>query len=245
MSAKSKTLTYASVAVVVAAAIIGAAIVTNPSFLGGVSSQASQASQAYSGGSGTLSIYLTDAPPSSQTLKYMLVNVSSVELRYEGALPSTSTSSTSTSSTVSTTTTSTSGSSTPENLYVYKVPASVGENVNLTKLHGQSLLLGATTLPSGRFSSIVLNIPGAKAFYTDGGSEQLKVVANGKLMVPFQFSVFSGGTTSLTIDITPNSLHISQGGVLTPVIHVTSVEQGPNVSATTHSTEVDESTSTS
>ena len=235
MSAKNRTLTYAAAAVIVAAGIIVAAIATNPSLLG---------TQSSSAGTGSLNIYLTDAPPSSLTFKYLLVNVSSIELRYQGSLATTITStsvSTGTSTTVTYTSISTSMPTPPENLYRYSVPANVGTNVNLTSLHGKSLLLGATSMPAGQVTSIVINITGAKAFYTNGASEQLKVAADGKLMIPIQFGINSGGTTNLTIDITPNLVHISQGDVLTPVLHVTAVEQGQNSSETTHTAEVDES----
>ena len=99
-------------------------------------------------------------------------------------------------------------------------------------------------MPAGNITSIVISITGAKAFYTDGSSAQLKVVANGQLMVPIQFAIQANGSTDLTIDITPNLVHISQGDVLTPVIHVTSVEKGSNNSTTTHTTSVDEAQTT-
>jgi Domain of unknown function (DUF4382) len=252
--------------VVLTAVIIGAAVTYNPSVINtsnqqtniAYTSQIGQASSSPSGGSsastlqgtsiqggsGVLNILLTDAPPSSLTLKYILVNVSSVELRYEGIIASTtsatttssttSSSSTSSSSTSSattstsvTTTTTTSGAGAPQNAYVFDVPSSVGMNVNLTSLRGQSALLGAPKVPAGNITAIIINITGAKAVYTDGSSAQLKVVANGMLMVPIQFAIQANESTDLTIDITPNLVHISPSDVLTPVIHVTSVERGP------------------
>lgn len=256
----------------------GTATQTSPSTSssGITSTQTGVASQ---GGSGILNIYLTDAPPSEQTLKYLLVNVSSVELRYQGNVAtttntttttaSTSTNSSTTSATNSTTTTSTSTNSTttsvtnstattstnttttstgttPQNVYIFMVPTDVGMNINLTSLSGQQLLLGAPTVPAGDITSIVLRITGAKAFFTDGMSAQLKVVANGKLMIPIHFSVQPNGSTDLTIDIMPNDIHISQGNasVLTPVIHTTVVERGQG-STTTHTTEVTQTTSAS
>lgn len=251
----------------------------SPSSSGITSTQTGVASQ---GGSGILNIYLTDAPPSEQTLKYLLVNVSSVELRYQGNVAtttntttttaSTSTNSSTTSATNSTTTTTTASTSTnstttsvtnstattttnttststgttPQNVYIFIVPTDVGMNINLTSLSGQQLLLGAPTVPAGDITSIVLRITGATAFFTDGMSAQLKVVANGKLMIPIHFSVQPNGSTDLTIDIMPNDIHISQGkaNVLTPVIHTTVVERGQG-STTTHTTEVTQTTSAS
>ncbi len=99
-------------------------------------------------------------------------------------------------------------------------------------------------MPAGSITSIVLNLTGAKAFYTDGSTEQLKVVADGKLMVPIRFSIQANGSTDLTIDLTPNLVHISQAGILTPVIHVTTVEMGRN-GTTTHTMEVDEAKASS
>ena len=269
----SKKMTYIAVAVVVAAIAIGAVVAYNPfaapssiapssgSPTGTATSQgqsqtSQQSSTSSQGGTGTLSFYLTDAPPSNRTLKYLLVNVSSVDLRYEGNLSATTTTTTShsttittstgtsTTSTTSTSSTTTAGSALPENLFVFRVPTSTGMNVNLTKLQGQSLLLGAAKMPAGNITSVTLNITGAEAFYTNGSSEQLKVVADGKLMIPIHFQVKASGSTNLTFDITPNLIHISQGGVLTPVIHSTAVEKGPDNSTTTETTEVTD-TSTS
>lgn len=230
MSVKRETIRYGIAAVITAAVIIAAStLFVGTSLLSGQSQ-----------GSGTLSIYLTDAPPSSPTLKYLLVNVTSVELVYEGSSTITSTSTNSLGTSTSSTTVS---SSTDGSTYVFYVSSSVGTNINLTSLHGKSLLLGATNIPSGQITSIVLGVSGAKAIYTDGTSEQLKVVADGKLMVPITFAVYSNGSTSLTIDITPNLIHISHAGVLRPVIHVTTVEEGPNNETQTHSALVNDSAS--
>jgi uncharacterized protein DUF4382 len=228
MSVKSRTLTYGITAVAIAIIIVGGVVALNPSLFVPLGQS----------GSGSLNIYLTDAPPSSPTLKYLLINVSSLELRYSGYSETTT-------SSASTSTTTLSSSATfvqSESVYVYQVPSSVGTNVNLTRLHGTSILMGATKVPAGQIDSIVIHLTGAKAFFTDKTSEQLKVVANGRIMVPIAFSVIANGSTDLTIDITPNFVHLSQAGVLTPVIHATSVEQGPGNTATTHTAEVDYST---
>ena len=174
-------------------------------------------------GSGVLSIYLTDAPPSDPTLKYLLVNVSSLEVSYQGDIATTSGTSS---------TTAASAGTQPQGVYVLAVPSNVGTNVNLSSLQGQSLLLGGANMPAGNITSIVLNVTGAKAFYTDGSTQQLKVVADGKLMVTIQFGLQADGSTDLTIDVTPNLGDISQGGVLTPVIHVTVLERGQSGTTT-------------
>jgi hypothetical protein len=162
------------------------------------------------GGSGVLSIYLTDAPVSGPTLKYLLVNVSSLEVAYPGNVA-----------------TGTSSSGTPPvSVYFLAVPPNVGMNVNLSSLQGQSLPLGGAMLPAGNISSIVLDIAGAKGFYTDGSTNQIPVVSNGDLTVPIQFGLQPNGSTDLTIDLTPNTADISQGVVLTPVIHAIAVEMG-------------------
>ncbi len=221
MSIRKNTLTYAAAAVVIAALIIGAVIAFNPGIIG-LGNSSSTISYS-GGGTGTLNVYLTDAPPASLTLKYLLVNVTSISLRYEGNV----------------------STSPPQNQFVFNVSASAGTNVNLTSLQGNSVLLGSKNMPAGNITSIVINITGARAFYTNGTSEQLKVVANGKLMVPIHFSIQKDGSTDLTIDITPNTIHTSQAGVLTPVIHVTTVERGPNNSTTTNSAETEVTTTES
>jgi hypothetical protein len=168
---------------------------------------------------GTLKIYLTDAPPlNSQDLKYLLINVSSLTLRYQGPLPC--------------------ATSNPPNEYVYAIPPNVGTKVNLTSLTGNSLFLGADNVPQGNVIEIIFNITGAEAFFTDGSSAQLKVVADGKLVMPVHFEVTPGGSIDVTVDITPNSIHISNGHqpVLSPFVHVTVVETGGSTTTVTGST---------
>ncbi|MDG6983313.1 MAG: hypothetical protein JRN28_02000 [Nitrososphaerota archaeon] len=186
-------------------------------------------------GSGTLNIYLADPPPSNQTLKYLLVNVTSVTLKYSSNVTETSTTSSSSSTGTSTTsatsaieTTTTANGSV--NRFVYNVSSSVGTNVNLTKYQGSALLLGSPKVPTGNVTGIVLNISGARAFWTNGTSTQLKVVANGKLMVNVQFTIGSGDTADMNISITPSSVHVSQGNVLRPVLLV-SVTRSPTTSS--------------
>ncbi len=198
----------------------------------------SQGTNGYAGpGASTLNIYLTDKPPSSTSLKYLLVNVSSVTLRYAGSSGN-STTTTSTSSTKSASTDQTtspvSSADSPPSQFTFDIPGSTGTNLNITSLHGQGVLLGTTKIPPGNVTMIVFRISGAVAFYTDGSSRQLKVVADGKLMIPVHFTVQPNGSTDLTIDITPNSVHTSQGqaDVLTPVIHVTVVTRATTTTTT-------------
>ncbi len=253
MSAR-QTAKYGVAAIVVAMAVIAAAVLINPagptsSRLSSTGSQTSSGSGTTGGsatsgsgigGAGTLNIYLTDAPPGSQTLKYLLVNVSSVELDYQSGISTTTTTASTSSSTVSATSV-TSGAQTESPIsHVFTVPASAGKNVNLTSLQGRSTLLGTTNPPAGNVTSVTINITGAKAFYADGSTEQLRVVADGKLMVPIHFSVQANGSTDLTIDITPNTVHVSSGDVLTPVIHVTAVGKSDGAT-TTQTGSVDES----
>ena len=181
------------------------------------------------GQSGTMNIYLTDAPPASPQFAYLLVNVSSVVLSYEGNV----------------------STSPPTNQWVYQVNSTGGTNVNLTSLVNSSVLLGATKVPAGNVSEITLQISGARAYFTDGNSTQLKVVANGKLMIHAPFTVDANGSANVTVDITPNSIHLSHGStpVLTPVVHVTVVQKNQSttttVSATTTITETNSTTTTS
>lgn len=215
-------------------------------------------------GKGTLNIYLADPPPSSPTLKYLLVNVTSVTLKYSSDLTeassttSTSSSTTSSTSTATSSTTSASSSTTSvstsssssassfENRFTYNVSSSVGTNVNITKYQGSSLLLGAPKVPAGNVTGIILNITGARAFWTNGDSTQLKVVADGKLMVNAHFEVQSNGTTNLTLSVSPGDIHVSPGqaSVLRPVIRVTAVSSGPDGTQTTETTETTETETT-
>ncbi len=187
---------------------------TTSTLPGGASSQSTSVS--YPAGVGTLNIYLADAPPTSPSLKYLLLNVSSVVLKYSGNVSTTA----------------------PRDTYVFNVPAAKGKNANLTSLTGNGILLGATTAPAGNITDIILNITGAKGFFTDGSSAQLKVVANGKLMVHFPFQVYAKGTTDLKLDLQPNDIHISAGQaeVLTPVIRVSSVERSQTTTTTRSTT---------
>jgi len=208
---------------VVAIVVIGlAALALSPSILPSPSSQTTSATTtsslvSYPTGAGTLNIFLLDAPAGSPSLKSLLINVTSVSLKYAGNVSTTA----------------------PRDTFVFTVPGGTGRNVNLTSLTGSGVLLGATKAPAGNVTDIILNIAGAKGFFTDGTSAQLKVVADGKLMIHFRFGIYANGTTDLKLDLVPNDIHTSQGqaDVLTPVIRVTSIERG-QTTTTTRSTTV-------
>jgi trimeric autotransporter adhesin len=203
-------------------------------------------------GTGTVNFYLTDAPPAQQTLKALLANVTSVTLRYASSgaastTTSTSGSSTNTSTSVSSTTTNTGPANQTGSAFVFDVPPNVGTNVNITSLSGAGLLLGSANAPAGNVTEIVFQISGAEAVWSNSSSTQLKVVADGKLMVPLHFTVQQGGSTDLTVDLAPGNIHVSQGNlkVLTPVIHVTVVSRGQSGTTTTSATVTETDTSTS
>ncbi|QQG48622.1 MAG: hypothetical protein HY247_07755 [archaeon] len=210
---------------------------------GGTSSTTSLGSP----GTGSLRFYLADTPHSNATLRYLLINVTSVILKYATgenqtdsttttsttvttvSSTSTSTNVTSTSTTVTNSTSSTASSNSTqsgtENRFTFVVPPSVGTNVNVTSLHGDGILLGTVNAPAGEVVGIILNVSGAEAFWTSGNSSVLKVVANGKLMVPVHFTISPNGSTDLKFDLVPSGIHISNGKVpvLSPVLHVTVV----------------------
>ena len=242
------------IAVLVLLATLGFSAYAYTVYLPGLSgsSNTSPGSGLGGAGTGTLNIYIADPPPQNQTLKYLLINVTSVTLKYSSNLTetssTTSTSSSTTSATTSTgsstTSTSTSSSSSTsesnfENRFVYNVSSSVGTNVNLTKLQGNALFLGAPKVPAGNVTGIILNITGAEAFWTNGSHTQLKVVADGKLMINVHFQVQSNGSTNLTLNIIPGDIHVSPGqaSVLRPVIQVTAISSGPHGTETTETTE--------
>ena len=255
-----------AIAVLVLLATLGASAYTF--YLSGPSSGSSNGPSTSSGpntgtsgqagaGSGTMNLYLAAPPPQNQSLKYLLINVTSITIKYSSNVTeSTSTTSSSTSSssasTGSTTTTSSSSSTTSGSgfvpMYVFNVSSSVGTNVNLTKLQGPGILLGSPKVPAGNVTGIILNITGAEAFWTNGNHTQLKVVADGKLMINVHFTVQKDGTTDLTLNISPGDIHVSPGqaSVLRPVVMVTAVSNGPQGSQTVVTTETEtESSSTS
>ena len=221
-------------------------------YLPGPSNNTSSESTTSSGlggaGTGTMNIYLADPPPQNQTLKYLLVNVTSIALKYSSNATETGATTTSTSTasqTGSTESASSGGGFVPR--YTFNVSSSVGTNVNLTMLQGPGVLLGSPKVPAGNVTGIILNITGARAFWTTGGSTQLKVVADGKLMINVHFQVQSGGTTDLTLNLVPGDVHVSAGqaSVLRPVVMVTAASSGPRGTQTVTTTETETETSSS
>ncbi len=249
-------------ALLVLVATIGFSAYAYTVYLPSLNSPSSTTSGGLGGaGSGTLNIYLADPPPTNNTLKYLLINVTSITLKYSSNLTETSTttsssstsSSSSASSSSSTTTSSSSASTTSgnksgfENRFVFNVSSSAGTNVNLTKLQLPGALLGTQKAPAGNVTGIILNITGAEAFWNSGNHTQLKVVADGKLMINVHFTIQANGTTSLTIQITPGAIHVSPGNetVLRPVLHVSVVSSGPKGTETTETTETETSSTSS
>jgi uncharacterized protein DUF4382 len=235
------------IAAVVLLATIGVSAYAYTVYLPGMSGKSGVA-----GPTGTMNFYLADPPPSNATLKYLLVNVTSITLKYSSNLTETSstTSSTSTGTSTSATSSSTSATSSqsePENRFVFNVSSSVGTNLNLTKLQGNALLLGAAKVPAGNVTGIILNITGAEAFWTNGNHTQLKVVADGKLMINVHFTVQANGTSNLTVSISPGSIHVSQGNakVLTPVVHAAEESSGSSGTVTTEATSTESESTTS
>jgi Domain of unknown function (DUF4382) len=213
---KSQILFGAIVAILLAVSLAVGTVTLAPSLIGGTNGSGSNGQNgatSYLGPTSSLNIYLTDPPGSgSASFKYILVNVSSVVLRYQGNVSTRA----------------------PKNEFVFNVPAGKGTNVNLTSLSGSGLLLGSTKMPAGNVTAVVFNINGSRAFFSDGSSEQLKIVANGKLMVPINFTVSASGSVDLTISITPSMIHISQGqDVLRPVILARAVEMSSSGTRTT------------
>jgi hypothetical protein len=200
-------------------------------------------------GTGSLNIYLADPPPANHSLKYLLVNVTSVTLKYSTNVTETTSSSTSTSASSSSgSTTTTSQVTTNEtglNRFVYNVSQGIGTNVNITQYQGSPLLLGTPQVPAGNVTGIILNISGARAFWADGNSTQLKVVANGKLMANAQFTILAGGKANIEISITPSSVHVSSGDVLRPVLMVTTMTTSSTSSSETSSSSTTTSSSSS
>ena len=207
-------------------------------------------------GSGTLNIYLADPPPSNNTLKYLLVNVTSVTLQYSSnATVTTATSTANSASSITTSTSASAGSATSTtetaaessfvNRFIYNVSSSVGTNVNLTEYQGSPLLLGSPKVPTGNVTGVILDITGARAFWADGTSTQLKVVANGKLMVHVQFAISTGDNANMNIGISPASVHVSQGDVLRPVlmVSVTSSDTSTTETSTSGASSTTSSTS--
>lgn len=252
-----------AIGVLVLLVAIGLSAYAYTAYLPGLSNNSSSGSNTTglgSGGTGTMNIYLADPPPQNQTLKYLLINVTGITLKYSSNTtePSSTTTSSSASSTTTTTGSSTtSGTSTVSTSstsgsgfvprFTFEVTPSLGTNVNLTKLQGTGILLGSPKVPAGNVTGIILNITGARAFWTTGASTQLKVVADGKLMINVHFRVQSGGTTNLTLNIVPGDIHVSPGqaSVLRPVIRVTAASSGPEGTQTVTTSETETETTSS
>ena len=213
-----------------------------------------------SAGTGTMNIYLADPPPQNQTLKYLLINVTSITLKYSSNVTAVSTTTATTSSSTSTTSAGSSASSSTSsttgagsaggfsNRFVFNVSSSRGTDVNLTKLQGPGILLGSTKVPAGNVTGIILQVTGAEAFWTNGSHTQLMVVANGKLMINIHFTIQSNGTANLTLNLVPGDIHVSPGqaSVLRPVVMASVVSSGPQGTQTVTTSETEtESTTTS
>lgn len=224
-----------AIGVLVLLATMGVSAYAYTVYLPGLSNHSSSSSGLGSAGTGTMNIYLADPPPQNQTLKYLLINVTSITLKYSSNV--TAVNATSSTTTGNTTSTSSPGGGSGSR-YVFNVSSSLGTNVNLTKLQGPGILLGSPKVPAGNITGIILNITGAEAFWTNGNHTQLKVVADGKLMINVHFTVQANGTTDLTLDIVPGDIHVSPGqaSVLRPVVHVTVVSTGPQGTQTAETT---------
>ena len=98
------------------------------------------------------------------------------------------------------------------------------EPFDLLKLTDFSIVLATEGLPTGNYTEIRLHVLNAYANISDN-IEELKVVANGWLMVKVHFMLEEEGVTTLTLDIDVNEKSIVNSKKLHPVVKATVEEE--------------------
>ena len=217
MNGKEKAAISTAVAVVAALAIISATLLIplSPSSLPATSpigkeSGTTAGNQSPSGPSGTatstvlspgagiLVLRVKDAPPEERVLAELDVRIENVSLHRAD-----------------------------ENESQVGFPVvNSSEWYDLTALTGDlSAIVGNASMPSGKYVMIVFNITEARAKFNntatgtvDSTYTPLRVVANGKLMVPVHFEIVNGTTTEVTLDFDLDQMKVNPNDVLRPVI---------------------------
>lgn len=102
----------------------------------------------------------------------------------------------------------------------YKVNATT---FDLLKLTNVTKMLGKNSVPAGDYTMVRFSV--TKAIATVSGSNVTLKVPSGQIKVPFRFTVASGKTTTVVLDIMADMTAISASNNLRPT--VTGLEAGP------------------
>ncbi len=102
----------------------------------------------------------------------------------------------------------------------YKVNATT---FDLLKLTNVTKMLGKNTVPAGNYTMVRFSVTNAVA--TVSGANVTLTVPSGELKVPVPFTVVSGKTTTVTLEIVADMTAISASGNLRPT--VTGLESTP------------------
>lgn len=102
----------------------------------------------------------------------------------------------------------------------YKVNATT---FDLLKLTNVTKMLGKNSVPAGNYTMVRFTVTSAVA--TVGGTNKTLTVPSGEIKVPVHFTVASGKTTTVVLDITADMTAISASGNLRPT--VTGLETSP------------------
>jgi uncharacterized protein DUF4382 len=95
----------------------------------------------------------------------------------------------------------------------YKVNATTFDLIKLTNV---TKMLGKNSVPSGNYTMIRFTVTSAIA--TVSGKNVTLNVPSGELKVPFHFTVATGKTTTVVLDITADMTAISTSSNLRPVV---------------------------
>lgn len=95
----------------------------------------------------------------------------------------------------------------------YKVNATT---FDLLKLTNVTKMLGKDSVPAGNYTMVRFRVTAAKA--TVSGNNVTLTVPSGEIKVPFHFTVASGKTTTVVLDITADMTAISASNNLRPTV---------------------------
>ncbi|MEJ2242866.1 MAG: PKD domain-containing protein [Candidatus Bathyarchaeota archaeon] len=104
--------------------------------------------------------------------------------------------------------------------------------------NGKTLELASKEIPSGNYTKIRLFVSEANASYKQTPDDIVELkVPPGKIDVITQFELFDEGTRTVTIDMEPNWIAISNSNTLRPVLKATISEENPPIAEFTYDPE--------
>ena len=95
----------------------------------------------------------------------------------------------------------------------YKVNATTFDLLTLTNV---TKMLGKNSVPAGNYTMIRFSV--TKAVATVAGTNVTLMVPSGEIKVPFHFTIASGKTTTVVLDIAADLTAISASGNLRPTV---------------------------